>query len=230
MAADVRERIFELYFTTKAPGEGTGMGLSMVHGIVKNHDGFIDVASAVGGGTTFNIYLPQILHTDETAANETTDFIPLGNEHLLLVDDEEQLLDMQRQMLERLGYEVTATSSSVDALDVFRRNPAAFDLMITDQTMPHLTGGGACRPGAAYPRRPPRHPLHRFQRVALGRGRRRDRHPPLPAQAHSSQIAGPYREAPAERRRRGRGPPAPAGRLCISAAGLGGIPVRPSIF
>jgi PAS domain S-box-containing protein len=141
MSSEVLDRIFEPYFTTKAQGEGTGMGLSMVHGIVKNHSGFIDVASTVGEGTTFSLYLPQILHTDETSINETTDFIPLGHEHLLLVDDEAQLLDMQRQMLERLGYEVTATSSSVEALNMFCQNPGAFDLMITDQTMPNLTGG-----------------------------------------------------------------------------------------
>ncbi|MDJ0857347.1 MAG: PAS domain S-box protein [Desulfobacterales bacterium] len=141
IAPDMLERIFEPYFTTKAPGEGTGMGLSMVHGIVRNHNGFIDVASTVGEGTTFGLYLPQILHTDETSITETTNFIPLGNERLLLVDDEEQLLDMQSQMLERLGYEVTATSSSVEALSLFCQNPEDFDLMITDQTMPNLTGG-----------------------------------------------------------------------------------------
>ncbi|MDJ0882902.1 MAG: PAS domain S-box protein [Desulfobacterales bacterium] len=141
MEAEVLDRIFEPYFTTKAPGEGTGMGLSMVHGIVKNHNGFIDVASTVGEGTVFSLYLPQILHTDETSITETTDFIPLGNERLLLVDDEVQLLDMQRQMLERLGYEVTATSNSVEALSLFCEQPEAYDLMITDQTMPGLTGG-----------------------------------------------------------------------------------------
>ncbi len=141
IAPDVLERIFEPYFTTKAPGEGTGMGLSMVHGIVMNHSGFIDVASTVGEGTTFSLFLPQILHTDETSINETTSFIPVGNERLLLVDDEEQLLNMQCQMLERLGYEVTATSNSVEALNLFCQNPEGFDLMITDQTMPNLTGG-----------------------------------------------------------------------------------------
>jgi CheY-like chemotaxis protein len=113
----------------------------MVHGIVKNHNGFIDVASTEGEGTTFSLYLPQILHADETSIDETTNFIPLGNERLLLVDDEEQLLGMQCQMLERLGYEVTATTSSVEALNLFCRDPESFDLMITDQTMPNLTGG-----------------------------------------------------------------------------------------
>ncbi len=141
IAPDVLERIFEPYFTTKGPGEGTGMGLSMVHGIIKHHDGAIGVDSALGAGTTFSLYLPQIVHKDDTSITETMDFIPLGNERLLLVDDEAPLLDMQRQMLERLGYEVTASNSSVEALSLFCRNPEAFDLMITDQTMPNLTGG-----------------------------------------------------------------------------------------
>ncbi len=141
IAPDVLERIFEPYFTTKGPGEGTGMGLSMVHGIIKHHNGAIGVDSTLGTGTSFSLYLPQIVHKDDTSITETMDFIPLGNERLLLVDDEAPLLDMQRQMLERLGYEVTASNSSVEALSLFCRNPGAFDLMITDQTMPNLTGG-----------------------------------------------------------------------------------------
>jgi PAS domain S-box-containing protein len=141
IAQDVLERIFEPYFTTKGPGEGTGMGLSMVHGIIKHHNGAIGVDSTLGAGTTFNLYLPQIVHKDDTSITETMDFIPLGNERLLLVDDEAPLLDMQRQMLERLGYEVTASNSSVEALSLFCHDPEAFDLIITDQTMPNLTGG-----------------------------------------------------------------------------------------
>ncbi|MBL0713990.1 MAG: PAS domain S-box protein [Desulfosarcina sp.] len=141
MDAATMERIFEPYFTTKGPAEGTGMGLSMVHGIVQSYNGCIDVESTVGIGTLFTIYIPQIASGEETSITETTDFIPVGHERLLLVDDEPQLLEMQRQMLKRLGYEVTAVSGSVEALDLFGRNPEAFDLMITDQTMPNLTGG-----------------------------------------------------------------------------------------
>ena len=134
------DRIFEPYFTTKGPAEGTGMGLSMVHGIVKRHQGHITVDSTLGEGTTFRVYIPQMASVHETTSHETTEFVPLGHEHILLVDDEPQILTMQGQILERLGYDVTAMSSSKDALGVFRRAPGAFDLLMTDQTMPNLTG------------------------------------------------------------------------------------------
>jgi len=134
------DRIFEPYFTTKGPAEGTGMGLSMVHGIVKRHQGHITVDSTLGEGTTFRVYIPQMASVDETTFHETTEFVPLGHEHILLVDDEPQLLTMQGQILERLGYDVTAMSSSKDALGVFRQAPGTFDLLMTDQTMPNLTG------------------------------------------------------------------------------------------
>jgi PAS domain S-box-containing protein len=135
------DRIFEPYFTTKGPAEGTGMGLSMVHGIVKSHQGYIEAASVLGEGTTFRVYIPQMDRIHETTFSETTDFVPVGHEHVLLVDDEPQLLAMQGQILERLGYDVTALSSSPDALAAFRQAPESFDLLITDQTMPHMTGG-----------------------------------------------------------------------------------------
>ena len=134
------DRIFEPYFTTKGPAEGTGMGLSMVHGIVKRHQGHITVDSTLGRGTTFRVYIPQMASVDETTLQETTEFVPLGHEHILLVDDEPQLLAMQGQILERLGYDVTTMSSSKDALKAFRQAPEAFDVLITDQTMPKLTG------------------------------------------------------------------------------------------
>lgn len=134
------DRIFEPYFTTKGPAEGTGMGLSMVHGIVKGHQGYIDVESTLGEGTIFRVYIPQLASVHETTFDETTDFIPLGNEHILLVDDEPQLLTLQRQILERLGYEITAMSNSVEALEIFAKMPGSFDLLVTDQTMPNLTG------------------------------------------------------------------------------------------
>jgi CheY-like chemotaxis protein len=134
------DRIFEPYFTTKGPAEGTGMGLSMVHGIVKRHQGHITVNSTLGVGTTFQVYIPQMASVHEATLHETTEFIPLGHEHILLVDDEPQLLAMQGQILERLGYDVTTMSSSQDALRDFRQAPETFDLLITDQTMPNLTG------------------------------------------------------------------------------------------
>jgi PAS domain S-box-containing protein len=134
------DRIFEPYFTTKGPAEGTGMGLSMVHGIVKGHQGHIAVESTLGQGTTFRVYIPQMASVHETSLDETTNVIPLGHEHILLVDDEPQLLTMQGQILKRLGYEVTAVRSSEEALRVFRQAPDVFDLLVTDQTMPGLTG------------------------------------------------------------------------------------------
>jgi len=136
------DRIFEPYFTTKGPAEGTGMGLSMVHGIVKRHQGHITVESTLGAGTTFRVYIPQMASVHETTLHETTEMVPLGHEHILLVDDEPQLLAMQGQILERLGYDVTAVSSSKEALEAFRQAPETFDLLVTDQTMPNLTGAG----------------------------------------------------------------------------------------
>ena len=146
------DRIFEPYFTTKGPAEGTGMGLSMVHGIVKGHEGYIAVHSVLGEGTTFHVYIPQIASVQETTLDETTDLMPLGHEHILLVDDEPQLLAMQGQILERLGYEVTAMSSSTEALKVFRQTPENFEVLVTDQTMPGMTGAELSR--AALQTRP----------------------------------------------------------------------------
>jgi two-component system cell cycle sensor histidine kinase/response regulator CckA len=133
------ERIFDPFFTTKKPGEGTGMGLAVVHGIVKGCGGAIVVDSDAGKGTVFEVFLPRIegdsLQEVDLAAPMAT-----GNERILFVDDEEDLVDMAQQMLERLGYSVTATTSSLEALEVFKAQPEHFALVITDQTMPHMTG------------------------------------------------------------------------------------------
>ena len=136
----VMERIFDPFFTTKDPGEGTGMGLSVVHGIIRSHGGNITVDSAPGEGATFHIYLPQIDTTAIAPETVSTGPLPRGKERILLVDDEEQVVNMVRQMLERLGYHVTARTSSVEALEAFRAQPEKFDLVITDQTMPNMTG------------------------------------------------------------------------------------------
>jgi len=135
----VMERIFEPYFTTKGPGKGTGMGLALVHGIVKSHCGAITVHSEPEKGTTFDVYLPRIESTVEPEALPSE---PLrkGTESVLFVDDEEPLVRMVQQMLKRLGYDVTARTSSVEALETFRAQPDKFDLVITDQTMPNMTG------------------------------------------------------------------------------------------
>jgi PAS domain S-box-containing protein len=139
MSRDVMERVFDPFFTTKKPGEGTGMGLAVVHGIVKNHKGAITVYSETGKGTTFNVFLPRI--QDETKSETVSlESIPTGRERILVVDDEEPQLQSVTRMLEKLGYNVVGKSDSLEALDVFRARSGAFDLVITDQTMPKMTG------------------------------------------------------------------------------------------
>jgi len=136
----VLERIFEPYYTTKEPGKGTGLGLSVIHGIIKNHGGFITVESSPGRGSTFHVYIPTVDDVEIETAEAPLQSGPSGNEQILLVDDEPQIADMGRQMLERLGYRVTALTSGVEALDTFSEHPERFDLLITDMTMPLLTG------------------------------------------------------------------------------------------
>jgi PAS domain S-box-containing protein len=133
------EKIFDPYFTTKEKGVGTGLGLSMVHGIVQSHGGQITVESAPGQGAQFDVYFPAVGRQARQAASASPE-LPRGSERILLVDDEAFLADMGRQILTRLGYRVEARTSSVDALEFFRAQPEEFDLVITDMTMPHLTG------------------------------------------------------------------------------------------
>ena len=138
--ADVLPRIFDPFFTTKATGKGTGMGLAVVHGIIHSHDGAISVESTIGKGTTFKVYLP-IAHNPneenqpEPKANELT-----GTEHVLFVDDEIMLTSLGREMLESLGYKVTVVPTGEQALALIQDNPTHFDVLITDQTMPGITG------------------------------------------------------------------------------------------
>jgi PAS domain S-box-containing protein len=133
------ERIFDPFFTTKKPGEGTGMGLAVVHGIVKSCGGAVVVDSDPGRGTTFAVFLPRI-EGDSFPEADSAAPMATGNERILFVDDEEDLVDMAQQMLERLGYSVVAKTSSLEALEVFKAQPDQFALVITDQTMPHMTG------------------------------------------------------------------------------------------
>ena len=144
MDAAVMERIFEPYFTTKGPGEGTGLGLSVVQGIVKDHGGEIRVQSEPGVGTTFEVLLPRI---DEELApgTEVVAVLPTGSERILFVDDEEIMVDLGKEMLGFLGYRVSTSTSSFEALETFRAEPDAFDLVITDMTMPGLTGSSLAR-------------------------------------------------------------------------------------
>ncbi len=136
---DIIDKIFEPYFTTKATGEGTGMGLALVHGIVKSHGGEIYAESEPGKGAVFHVLLP-IVEEEVTPTREKKRDLPKGNERILLVDDEEMAVNVVRPMLERLGYQVTAKTSSLEALQTFQYDPHAFDIVITDQTMPNMTG------------------------------------------------------------------------------------------
>jgi signal transduction histidine kinase/ActR/RegA family two-component response regulator len=140
MDATVLERIFEPYYTTKEPGKGTGLGLSVIHGIVKNHGGFITVESLPGRGSSFHVYLPTIDEIEQDIEMEIRAAETGGGERILLVDDEEQIVAMEKQLLEKLGYQVTACASSSEAWTVFSAHPDQFDLMITDMTMPHMAG------------------------------------------------------------------------------------------
>jgi PAS domain S-box-containing protein len=133
------ERIFDPYFTTKDINMGTGLGLAVVHGIVKSYGGKIQVSSAPGKGTTFAIFFPRIIDDSEEESEEIMDF-PEGHERILFVDDEQMLVDLGREMLGKLSYQVESTTSPMRALEIFRRQPNRFDLVITDMTMPQMTG------------------------------------------------------------------------------------------
>jgi len=132
--------IFDPYFTTKAKGEGTGLGLSVVHGIVKSYRGQITVSSEPGKGTRFHVYLPRIAETPSLAEAADSETIPTGTERLLVVDDEGVITTMLEVILTHLGYQVTVANNSQEALARIAQDPSAFDLLITDMTMPHLTG------------------------------------------------------------------------------------------
>ena len=135
----IQERIFEPYFTTKELEEGTGMGLAVVHGIVKSCGGAITVESELGKGTTFHVLLPKF-EGEISPVEETLAQLPGGAERILFVDDEDAMVDTIPSMLRMLGYEVESKKSSIECLNVFRDNPEAFDLLITDMTMPNITG------------------------------------------------------------------------------------------
>lgn len=135
----VRERIFDPYFTTKESHKGTGMGLSVVLGIVKSHGGAITVQSELGKGSTFNVYFPVII-SEITEEPEASAPLPTGNERILFVDDNKALTKLCQEMLEYLGYEVVTRLDSLEALEEFQSKPYQFDLVITDLAMPHMTG------------------------------------------------------------------------------------------
>jgi signal transduction histidine kinase/ActR/RegA family two-component response regulator len=138
------ERIFDPYFTTKEVGQGSGMGLAVVHGLVKSHNGVIRVKSKVNQGTTFTIYFPS-LEQKPKEKGKARQTLPSGNEHILIVDDEASLVDILKRSVKQLGYSVEATTSSKKALELFKAAPEIYDLVISDQTMPEITGESLCR-------------------------------------------------------------------------------------
>ena len=139
IAPEVISSIFEPFFTTKGPGEGTGMGLAMAHGIVESYGGKITVDSIVGKGSVFKIYLP-ITKKESDHDAYVSEQLPTGTERIMFIDDEYSIAKMGSQILERLGYSVTTRTSSIEALELFRARPYDFDLVVTDMTMPNMTG------------------------------------------------------------------------------------------
>lgn len=135
-----KQRIFDPFFTTKAIGKGTGLGLSVVMGIVMNHDGEIKVESKVGKGSTFHIYLPLSDNAESTTLQREDKADPKGVEKVLFVDDESALAFVGKAALEQLGYKVTVSSNPAEALQLFAQSPDHFDILITDYTMPNMTG------------------------------------------------------------------------------------------
>jgi signal transduction histidine kinase/ActR/RegA family two-component response regulator len=141
MERAVMERIFDPFFTTKGQGKGTGLGLSVAHSIIKNHGGLITAESTPGEGTTFKVFLPRLEKTTRPPVEKRYS-LPVrgGSECILLVDDEEDLVFAGQKMLERLGYEVVTVTDGRKAFKLFTEQPDRFDLIITDQTMPYMTG------------------------------------------------------------------------------------------
>ena len=144
MPSHILDRIFDPFFTTKEKGEGTGMGLSVVHGIVGGYEGSITVSSKPGLGSTFKIFLP-VMERQFKPRPSVEKPLPTGTERILFVDDEPALVDIGKQILESLGYEVTPRTGSIEALELFRANKDRFDLVITDMTMPNLAGDELAR-------------------------------------------------------------------------------------
>lgn len=135
-----KERVFEPYFTTKKAEDGTGLGLSVVHGIVKSLGGLIAVDSELGKGTRFHVYFPLAVTDTIVQEDEIEETIPFGKERLLVVDDENEIVKLEQKILESLGYQVVAVASSVEALRQFKDQPESFDLIITDMAMPNMNG------------------------------------------------------------------------------------------
>ncbi|HEX7465685.1 MAG TPA: ATP-binding protein, partial [Usitatibacter sp.] len=139
IAPEVIDRIFEPFFTTKPAGRGTGLGLALVHSVVTEHKGFIEVASELGRGTTFSVWMPQI-HAEEGAGDELASLPMGGGQVILAVDDELDVLHALEEMLAQLGYEPVGFGNSREALEAMRANPRRFDAVVSDEVMPELIG------------------------------------------------------------------------------------------
>jgi PAS domain S-box-containing protein len=140
MKQEILDRIFEPYFTTKEPGEGTGLGLAIVHSIMESHDGSISVSSEVGKGTRFELFFPLCLPPECERIDTAAPHKPLGKERILFVDDEPAIVEISRDGLKRFGYQVAAFSNPLEALEYFRLHKDEFDVVVTDLTMPKITG------------------------------------------------------------------------------------------
>jgi CheY-like chemotaxis protein len=146
IAQEILDRVFDPYFTTKKMGEGTGLGLSIVHGIVKRHQGHIEIDSLPEKGTKILVSFPQCSLPEESFTFGDVEHSYRGNgESILFVDDELQIVDLQYEMLQELGYQVKAVSDSKQALQCFEESPDEFDLLITDMMMPKMTGAELAR-------------------------------------------------------------------------------------
>ncbi|MDY0133107.1 MAG: AAA family ATPase [Desulforegulaceae bacterium] len=144
ISEDLTSKIFDSYFTTKKTGEGTGLGLSVVQGIIENHKGYFNFSSAINKGTCFEIYLPLVREKSISDREKSVLFDLKGFEKILFVDDEEIIADLMKELLEESGYKVTCVQSPVEALNLFTENPENFDIIITDMTMPVMTGIKLC--------------------------------------------------------------------------------------
>ncbi len=135
-----KKRIFEPFFTTKEKGKGTGMGLSVVHGIVESMAGGIQISTELGKGTEFSVYIPVVKSSVKEHSAQAKESVPGGTEKILLIDDEETIIRMENKVLQRLGYQITSCTDSIKALEVFSSSPGKFDLVITDFAMPDMPG------------------------------------------------------------------------------------------
>ncbi|MFO7754004.1 MAG: response regulator, partial [Desulfobacteraceae bacterium] len=136
----VIDKIFDPYFTTKDKERGTGLGLSLVYGIVREYGGDVRVRSEIGKGSRFDVLLPILLKPEQESMEDKTEYLPSGTERILLVDDEASIVRLEKMMLERLGYQTSSCTSSTEALELFKASPDYYDIVVTDMTMPNMTG------------------------------------------------------------------------------------------